>query len=96
MVLHQEPSRGVIPDIYRKKAGEEGELVVGSRRSAEQVGSYRDRASEACVAWPRRVVGLPYLLPPSGRPVGRENAADVGILWPDGSRPCVARGVAKG
>ena len=28
----------------------------------------------------RWVVGLPYLLPLSGRPIGRENTADVGIL----------------
>ena len=37
MVLHQEPSGGVIPVVHRKKAGEEGKLVVGSCRSAEQV-----------------------------------------------------------
>ena len=77
-------------------AREEGKLVVGSHRSAEQVGGYRDRALEACAAWPRWVMGLPYLLPPSGRPVGGKNATDVGILRPDGSRPRVIGGVAKG
>ena len=29
MVLHQEPSRGAIHDVYRKKAGEEGKLLWG-------------------------------------------------------------------
>ena len=46
---------------------------MGSRRSVEQVGGYRVRASEACAAWPRWVAGLPYLLPPLGRPVGGKN-----------------------
>ena len=73
-----------------------GELVVGSRQSAEQVGDYRDEVLEACVAWPRPVAGLPYFLPASGHPVGGENVANVGILWPDGSRPRVSEGVVKG
>ena len=30
VVLHQEPSGGVIPAIHRKNAGEAGELVVGA------------------------------------------------------------------
>ena len=96
MVLHQEPNESAIPDVYQKKAREEGELIVGSHRSAEQVGGYRDGALKACVAWPHRVAGLPYLLPSSGRPVGGKNAADVGVLWPNGSRPRVAGGVTKG
>ena len=96
MVLHQEPSGSVIPDVHRKMAREEGKLVVGSHRSAEQVGGYRDRALEACAAWPRWVMGLPYLIPLSGRPIGGKNTANVGILWLDGSRPRVAEGVAKG
>ena len=69
---------------------------MGSRASAEQAVDYQDGASEARVAWPRWVVGLPYLLPPSGRPIGEENVTDVGKLQPDGSRLRVTGGVVKG
>ena len=96
MVLHQEPNKGVIPDVYWKKAREEGEPVMGSYQSIEQIRGYRDGALEACAPWPRWVAGLPYLLPPSGHPIGGEKAADVGVLRPDGSRLRVARGVAEG
>ena len=30
VVLHQEPSKGAIPTVHRKKAREAGELVMGS------------------------------------------------------------------
>ena len=46
MVLHQELGRSAIPDVHWKKAGEEGKLVVGSCRSAEQIGGYRGGASK--------------------------------------------------
>jgi len=85
VVLHQEPGGGTIPDVHQGEAGEAGKLVVGSCSSVEQARDHRDKASEGRAAWPRWVVGLPYLLPLSGRSVGEENAADMGILWPDGS-----------
>ena len=96
VVLHQELSGGAIPVVHQKKAGEEGKLVVGSCRLVEQVRGYLGGASEACAAWPRWVAGLPYLLPPLSCPISGEKAADMGVLWPDGSRSRVAGGVAEG
>ena len=96
VVLHQEPDGGAIPNVHRGEAGEEEKLVVGSYPLVEQARDHRDGASEARAAWHRWVAGLPYLLPSLGRPVGRENMADVGILWPNGTQPRVTRGVVKG
>ena len=96
VVLHQEPDGGAIPDVHRGEAEEEGKLVVGSCLSVEQAGNHRDGASKARAAWPQQIAGLPYLFPLSGHLVGGENVTDVGILWPNGSRPHVARGVVKG
>ena len=96
MAWQVEPGGGAIPNVHRGEAGEEGKLVVGSHRLAEQVGNYQDGALEARAAWPRRVAGLQYLFPLSGFPVCGENTADVGILRPGGYRPRVAGEVAKG
>ena len=96
VVLHQEPGGGAIPDVHRRETGEEGKLVMGSYPSVEQAGDHRDGASEARAVWPRWVTGLPYLLPPLGRPIGGENMVDVGILRLDESRPRIAGGVIKG
>ena len=96
VVLHQEPSGGAIPTVQQKKAREEGKLFVGSLQSVEQARGHRGGASEAGAAWPQWTRGLPHLLPPSSCPTGREEATDVGILQPNGSRPRVTEGVAKG
>ena len=66
-------------------AGEEGKLDVGSFLSIEKARYHQAEASEAHVEWPRWVAGLPHLLPLSGCPTRGKEAADVGILWPDGS-----------
>jgi len=97
MVLHQEPDGGAIPAFYRYEAREAGELVMGPHQPVEQEArDYWAEASEAGAAGTQWGVSVSHLLPPSGRPVGGKNAADVGILQPDGSRPRVAGGVAKG
>ena len=80
MVLYQEPSGGVVPNVYRGEAGEEGKLEVGSFPLTEKAGDHRARALEAHAEWPRWVVGFPHLLPPSGCLAGGKDAADVGIL----------------
>ena len=85
MVLYPKPSGGAIPNVYRGEAEEEGKLDVGSFPSTEKAGDHRASALEARAKWPRWVVGLPHLLPPSGCPAGGKDVADVGILWPDGS-----------
>lgn len=69
---------------------------MGSLQSAEQIGGHRGGASEVGAAWPRWAASVPHLLLPSSHPTGGEEAADVDVLWPDGSRPHVAGGVGEG
>jgi len=85
MVLYQEPSGGAVPDVYRGEAKEEEKLDVGSFPSIEKASDHRAEASEAHAEWPQWVAGLPHLLPLLSCPIGGKEAANVGILWPDGS-----------